>query len=55
MEPLCTSSYDPRFNATRYTVIRREDEHSIGTFARATGVLSTSGLTIHACSDRNGG
>ncbi len=43
---LCTSSYDPRFNATRYTVIRREDEHSIGTFARATGVLSTSGLTI---------
>lgn len=43
---LCTSSYDPRFNATRYTVVRREDEHSIGTFARATGVLSTSGLTI---------
>ena len=43
---LCTSSYDERFNATRYTVIRREDEHSIGTFARATGVLSTSGLTI---------
>lgn len=42
----CTSSYDERFNATRYTVIRREDEHSIGTFARATGVLSTSGLTI---------
>jgi [protein-PII] uridylyltransferase len=43
---LCTSSYDKRFNANRYTVIRREDEHSIGTFARATGVLSTSGLTI---------
>ena len=43
---LCTSSYDSRFNATRYTVVRREDEHSIGTFARATGVLSTSGLTI---------
>ena len=43
---LCTSGYDPRFNAIRYTVVRREDEHSIGTFARATGVLSTSGLTI---------
>ena len=43
---LCMSSYDERFNANRYTVIRREDEHSIGTFARATGVLSTSGLTI---------
>ena len=43
---LCTSTYDPRFNAIRYTVVRREDEHSIGTFARATGVLSTSGLVI---------
>jgi [protein-PII] uridylyltransferase len=43
---ICTSRYDPMWNATRYTVIRREDERSIGTFARATGALSTSGLTI---------
>ena len=43
---ICTSCYDPTFNATRYTVVRREDEHSIGTFARATGALSTSGLAI---------
>ncbi|MGI9472382.1 MAG: [protein-PII] uridylyltransferase [Rubripirellula sp.] len=43
---LCTSCYDPSFNAMRYTVVRREDEHNIGTFARATGALSTSGLTI---------
>jgi [protein-PII] uridylyltransferase len=43
---LCTSRYDPRFKATRYTVIRREDERTIGTFARATGALSTSGLAI---------
>jgi [protein-PII] uridylyltransferase len=30
----------------RYTIIRRENERSIGTFARATGALSSSGLTI---------
>ena len=43
---ICTSCHDPTFNATRYTVVRRENEHSIGTFARATGALSTSGLAI---------
>ncbi len=43
---LCTCQFDARFKAMRYTVIRREGERSIGTFARATGALSTSGLTI---------
>ncbi len=43
---LCTCQFDDRFKAMRYTVIRREGERSIGTFARATGALSTSGLTI---------
>ncbi|MFK8111559.1 MAG: [protein-PII] uridylyltransferase [Rubripirellula sp.] len=43
---ICTCRYDPRWKAMRYTVIHREDDLSIGTFARATGVLSTSGLTI---------
>jgi [protein-PII] uridylyltransferase len=43
---LCTCQFDPRVKAMRYTVIRREDERSIGTFARSTGALSTSGLTI---------
>jgi [protein-PII] uridylyltransferase len=43
---LCTCQYDPRFKAMRYTVIRREGIRSIGTFARATGALSASGLTI---------
>jgi [protein-PII] uridylyltransferase len=43
---LCSCEYDAKFKAMRYTVIRREGERSIGTFARATGALSTSGLTI---------
>lgn len=43
---LCVARYDPRWKAMRYTVIRREDERTIGTFARATGALSASGLTI---------
>ena len=43
---ICNAQYDPRWKAMRYTVIRREDDRSIGTFARATGALSTSGLTI---------
>ncbi|MGB7328172.1 MAG: HD domain-containing protein [Rubripirellula sp.] len=38
--------FDASIKALRYTVIRHEDKHSIGTFARATGALSTSGLTI---------
>ncbi|TWT53276.1 Bifunctional uridylyltransferase/uridylyl-removing enzyme [Rubripirellula amarantea] len=43
---ICTAKYDPAINATRYTVIRQEDSLSIGTFSRATGALSTSGLSI---------
>ena len=43
---ICTCQFDPRFKAMRYTIIRRENQRSIGTFARATGALSTSGLTI---------
>lgn len=42
----CTSRFDSRFKAMRFTVIRREEERSIGTFARATGALTTSGLEI---------
>ena len=30
----------------RYTVVHRQHERQVGTFARATGALSTSGLTI---------
>jgi [protein-PII] uridylyltransferase len=45
-ETLCTSRFDPRWQAMRYTIIRRENERSIGTFARVTGALSSSGLTI---------
>ncbi len=43
---ICLCGFDAGIKALRYTVIRREDKHSIGTFARATGALSTSGLTI---------
>jgi [protein-PII] uridylyltransferase len=43
---ICTSHYDPAMKATRYTVVHRESERSIGTFARSTGALSTQGLTI---------
>ena len=38
--------YDRDFQATRVTVIRLETARAIGTFARATGVLSTAGLSI---------
>jgi [protein-PII] uridylyltransferase len=43
---LCISRFEERWQSTRYTVIRREDERSIGTFARACGALSASGVTI---------
>lgn len=43
---ICRYRFDTSINAMRYTVIRREDKHSIGTFARATGALTTSGLDI---------
>ena len=42
----CTSSYDQDVQATRFTVISRETSHTIGTFARVTGALSTCGLSI---------
>ncbi len=45
-QTFCTSRFDPGLSAMRYTVIRREGEQTIGTFARATGALSTAGLTI---------
>jgi [protein-PII] uridylyltransferase len=43
---ICISRFEPRWQSTRYTVIRREDGRSIGTFARACGALSASGVTI---------
>ncbi len=43
---ICTSRFEQRWNSTRYTVVRREDGPSIGTFARACGALSVSGVTI---------
>lgn len=43
---LCKAHYDSEVQATRFTVIRQETSHSIGTFARATGALSTCGLSI---------
>jgi [protein-PII] uridylyltransferase len=43
---ICTCQDDPVFKAMRYTVIHLENEESIGTFARATGALSTLGLVI---------
>ncbi len=43
---LCQSHYDADVQATRFTVIRKDATHAIGTFARATGALSTCGLSI---------
>ena len=43
---ICLSHFEQRWNTTRYTIIRREDERSIGTFARACGALTRSGVTI---------
>lgn len=43
---MCKAHYDSEVQATRFTVIRQETSHSIGTFARATGALSTCGLSI---------
>jgi [protein-PII] uridylyltransferase len=42
----CTSRFDAQLSAVRYTFVRREGEYTIGTFARATGALTTSGLAI---------
>ncbi|MCG8650578.1 MAG: [protein-PII] uridylyltransferase [Pirellulales bacterium] len=43
---ICTCSFDPRWKAMRYTIVHREHQRSIGTFARSTGALSTQGLVI---------
>ena len=43
---ICTASYDQDVQAMRFTVIRRELSHNVGTFARVTGALSTCGLSI---------
>jgi [protein-PII] uridylyltransferase len=43
---ICISRFEERWDTTRYTVIRREGVQSIGTFARACGALSASGVTI---------
>ncbi len=43
---ICMSRYEDRWQSTRYTVIRREDQQEIGTFSRACGALNASGLTI---------
>ena len=43
---LCKAHYDTEVQVTRFTVIRQQASHSIGTFARATGALSTCGLSI---------
>ncbi|MFG0262893.1 MAG: [protein-PII] uridylyltransferase, partial [Novipirellula sp. JB048] len=45
-ESICLACFDPVFSAMRYTVVRREPQQSIGTFARATGALTTAGLSI---------
>ncbi len=42
----CISRYEPDLKTTRYTVIRREDGLTVGTFARACGALSASGVEI---------
>ncbi len=43
---ICTCRFDPTWKAMRYTVVHREHSKSIGTFARATGALTTFGLVI---------
>lgn len=43
---VCTAEFDTSIDAMRYTVIRKEEDHSIGTFARTTAALSASGLSI---------
>ncbi len=43
---LCTAIHDAELQAVRFTVIRHDSAHSIGTFARATGALTTCGLSI---------
>ncbi|EMI17859.1 protein-P-II uridylyltransferase [Rhodopirellula maiorica SM1] len=45
-ESICLACFDPVFSAMRYTVVRREPQQSVGTFARATGAFTTAGLSI---------
>ena len=42
----CTGQFDPSVAAMRYTIVRKEESAAIGTFARATAALSSSGLKI---------
>ncbi|MEM9645051.1 MAG: [protein-PII] uridylyltransferase, partial [Planctomycetota bacterium] len=42
----CVGNEDARFGAMRYTVLHREQDRRIGTFARATGALSGLGMQI---------
>ncbi len=43
---LCQGEFDPRVSAVRYTVMRRQGQQRIGTFARVTGALMSCGLAI---------
>jgi [protein-PII] uridylyltransferase len=45
-DSLCISRYDKSSQTTCYSVIRREDSYSVGTFARACGALSGSRVAI---------
>ncbi|MEM6689138.1 MAG: hypothetical protein AAF664_06900, partial [Planctomycetota bacterium] len=44
--PACIARFDPMLSAVRYTILRREDGQSMSTFAKATGALAASGLSI---------
>ena len=43
---ICIASYDQAVQAVRFVVIRREDNLTMGTFARATAALAANGLDI---------
>lgn len=43
---VCLAEYDKVVEALRFVVVRKEDQLSLGTFARATGALTASGLNI---------
>ena len=43
---VCLANFDPAIQATRFVVIRREEQLTTGTFARATAALAANGLSI---------
>ena len=43
---LCWGEFDRTVSAVRYSIIRREGQQRIGTFARITGALMSCGVTI---------